>query len=312
MKCLITGGAGFIGSHLAEELDGLGVEIVVVDNFSTGKKDNLSQTKNCVVYEGDITDVSTLEKIKNEHNDIAVIFHLAAAASVFRSFAEPNETHRINFGGTLNVLSVFKNSSVKKIVYASSAAVYGDSRETPVKETFPTCPKSPYGVDKLAGEYYLLSLAEKYGFEYVCCRFFNVYGQRQDPLSPYSGVISKFSQKICEKLNGGEAQIHIYGDGTQTRDFVYVKDVASILKKMGMSKCKNKIYNVGTGEATSILSLVEILQKISQCNIEVKFAPFEIGDIKKSCSDNSLLVNEFGINFTPFELGLSEMIKNHN
>ena len=283
---LVTGGAGFIGSHLVEELLARGRRVVVIDDLSTGKRENLPQNQNLTFIEGSITDAELLKHLFSEYR-FSTVFHLAAVASVHRSVEEPLYCHRVNFDGTLYLLEESKRVGVKKFVFASSAAVYGDLPQLPKREDMAVKPQTPYAVDKYASERYTVNSFNLYGFDATALRFFNVYGERQDPSSPYSGVISIFIDRIKRFKRGEETTIDIYGDGRQTRDFIYVKDVVGALLLAEEGKTAGEVYNVGTGKETSLLELLETLKEIVGELPPLRFLPPRPGDIKRSVADIS-------------------------
>jgi len=285
MATLVTGGAGFIGSHLVEELLKEGREVVVVDDLSTGKVENLPESENLTFIKGSITDRELLKNLFNSYR-FETVFHLAAVASVFKSVEEPVETHRVNFDGTLYLLEESKRVKVDKFIFASSAAVYGDLPELPKREDMPVKPLTPYGVDKYASERYVVNSFPLYGLKATALRFFNVYGERQDPSSPYSGVISIFINRILKHLRGEKTTIDIYGDGKQTRDFVYVKDVVkALLIAERENRTSGEVFNVGTGKETSLLQLLETLKTIAGTIPPIRFLPPREGDIRRSVAD---------------------------
>lgn len=294
-KFLVTGGAGFIGSHIMDSLVGQGHEVVVLDNFSTGKSENLLVAPPQLV-DGDVRDAETCLKAAEGCDGI---FHEAALVSVPDSVNRPRDNHDINITGTLNVLEAARQKGVRRVVFASSAAVYGDNPELPKREDMLPEPKSPYAMAKLAGEHYLKLYAECYGLETVALRYFNVFGPRQDPSSMYSGVISIFSERIKKGL-----PITIYGDGSQTRDFVNVKDIvqANLLamespvvgSKTLKVECTSHIphptfhiLNTATGTSHSLLDLISILGELCGVEPKVTFAPSRSGDIRHSLADIS-------------------------
>jgi len=286
-EVLVTGGAGFIGSHLVEELLSRGRKVVVIDDLSSGKLENLPlSNENLLFIKGSITDRSFLSGLFSEYSFFTV-FHLAAVASVYRSIEEPLYCHSVNFDGTLYLLEEAKVSGVKNFIFASSAAVYGDLPQLPKKEDMPVKPLTPYAVDKYASERYSLNSWGLYGLRAVALRFFNVYGERQDPSSPYSGVISIFMDRVKRFLRGEDVSIDIYGDGKQTRDFIYVKDVVSALLLAEEKGEAGEVYNVGTGKETSILELISVLEEIVGQVPPLRFLPPRPGDIKRSVADIS-------------------------
>lgn len=282
-KILVTGGAGFIGSHVVEELLGREFSVVVLDDLSTGELENLPpETESLRVIVGSILDPDT---VREAVVGCDAVIHLAAIASVQASVENPILTHQVNFDGTLMLLEYAKKAGVKRFLFASSAAVYGNATEGAVPENAPVSPLTPYAVDKLAGEYYLGHYHRTFGVEYTAFRLFNVYGPRQSPASPYSGVISIFAaNSIAGK------PLKIYGDGMQTRDFVYVKDVARILATaIGNQAMSGKVINIGSGESTSLLDIIEKMGTILNKTIEVEYAGARPGDIRHSLADIRLL-----------------------
>lgn len=295
MKICITGGAGFIGSHIAEECVKKGYEVIVFDNFSTGKKENLSFVKNfpgsrLKIVKGDVADYKAVSKAVKGCN---AIFHEAAVASVQKSIENPPATFESNAKGTLNVLEASRNNGVKKVIFACSAAIFGDHPEIPKREDSPVLPKSPYGADKYISEVYLRLYNELYNLTTVSLRYFNVFGPRQDPSSPYSGVISIFTTRIAQGKD-----ITVFGDGKQYRDFIFVKDVVQA-NMLALEKINSGFhyYNVGYGKATDLNTLIAILKKIYNKDIKVNYAEARAGDIKESVTDPSKIIKELG--FTP-------------
>lgn len=280
-KVLVTGGAGFIGSHLVEVLVARGDDVVVLDDLSTGKKENLSRVSDRVLFiEGDISDA---EAVARAMEGVSAVFHLAAIASVPKTIEDPIRGHDVNVTGTHNVFEAARRAGAKRVVYASSCAVYGDTPELPKKENMAKVPKSPYAFHKSAAEEYAKLYTDLFGLETVGLRFFNVFGPRQDPSSPYSGVISIFLERLSKGL-----PITIYGDGTTTRDFVYVEDVvvANIIA-MDAKDASRQVYNVGTGEETSLATVVETIGTHLGIQPTVVHEPERAGDIKRSVADVS-------------------------
>jgi UDP-glucose 4-epimerase len=303
MVVLITGGAGFIGSHLVEQLLATGYQVRVLDNLSMGKTENLPLAETGLEFiEGDIRDQATVDKCVSGCD---AIVHLAAVASVQASIDDPIATHQSNFNGTLHLLEAAREQSVQRFLYACSAAVYGDTEVLPVPETLIPNPLSPYAVDKLAGEYYLMYYFNKHGLSGTSFRFFNIYGPRQDPSSPYSGVISIFAD--CLKAGKG---VTLFGDGKQTRDFVYVKDLAGLLADaLVRDDLAGKVTNIGTGKECSLLELLDAMEKISGKSIERDFADARVGDIRYSRADVTRLKTLFDkIPETPIEKGLEALL----
>lgn len=278
---LVTGGAGFIGSHLVDALVAGGSQVTIIDNLSTGHHRNIEQHANRIAFiEGDIRDADTLDRaIKG----CDVVFHQAALVSVTESVQDPSYACEVNDLGTVRVLDAARQNGVRRVVMASSSAVYGDDPQMPKTERMKPCPLSPYAVQKLTGEYYASVFGGLYGLETVCLRYFNVFGPRQDPSSPYSGVISIFMTKAA----AGTAP-SIYGDGSQSRDFVFVKDVvdANMLAATHPS-ASGRIFNVGTGSAIRILDLWQLIGELSGTQIDPVFAPPRTGDIHESVADIS-------------------------
>ena len=282
-RVLVTGGAGFIGSHLVDRLMGEGFEVVVLDDFSSGKGENLNQhfgKANFCLVEGDVRNKADVRKALK---GVDVVFHLAAIVSVDFSVKNPLLVNEVNVDGTLNVLRESLKAGVKRFVYASSCAVYGEPVHLPINEEHPAKPLSPYGVSKLAAEHYCRVFHEVYGLETVCLRFFNVYGSRQ-VIGPYSGVVMNF----IDRLKCGKQPI-IYGDGEQTRDFVFVKDVADACAgAMRCEDCVGEVINVGSGMETSINELANVLVGLFGLrDVTPVYAEPKAGDIRRSCADLS-------------------------
>jgi len=281
-KCLVTGGAGFIGSNLVERLIRDGVQVRVLDNLSTGLLENLEPFRRDIDFvQGDVRDFNALQEVMSE---VEVVFHQAAEVSVPRSVEDPVETAMVNDLGTLQVLETARSAGVKRVVLASSCAVYGDLPPLPKKEDMETRPLSPYAASKLHGETYGYLYNDLYGLETVCLRYFNVYGPKQDPSSPYSGVISIFMDKA------GRAELPtIYGDGEQYRDFVYVADVvqANLLAayKEGVS---GLVINVGTGTSVTVNSLCRDISQLAGVDRDSVRGETRPGDIRESVADISL------------------------
>ncbi len=280
MKILVTGGGGFIGSHLVDLLIDQGNSVVVLDNFSTGKRSNLpKQHPKLQIIEGDICNEDTACQAASGCN---AIVHLAAVASVQASVDDPIGTHKVNLIGTVNLLEAAKKHAIKRFVFASSAAVYGNTEVMPVPETTPLSPLTPYAADKLASEYYIDFYRRQHGISPVVFRFFNIFGSRQDPSSPYSGVISIFMERAIN-----DQPIAVFGDGEQSRDFVYVADLVRLL---AIAVAKQKPYhlpmNVGNGKQTNLKQLLEYIRIFSQKKIDVSYVAARLGDIKHSLADN--------------------------
>lgn len=294
MKYLITGGCGFIGSHIAEEVlsQDSSAQVVLYDNLRSGYKKNVDLTDPRVeLVIGDVRDTHALADVME---GVDYVFHEAALVSVFESVDDPQLNHDINLNGTLNVLTAARDAGVKRVMFAASAAAYGDNPEIPKREIMRPEPESPYALAKVGGEYYLSLFAKLYGVETVSLRYFNVYGPRQDPTSMYSGVISKFTDVLAR----GEDPT-VFGDGGQTRDFVYVKDVARAnwLAAMSATVGQGEVINIATGQATSLLDLLNALGKIFQHPFETRFAPVRAGDVRHSLA--AITQAEELLNYTP-------------
>ncbi|WFN34976.1 NAD-dependent epimerase/dehydratase family protein [Methanogenium sp. S4BF] len=303
MRYVVTGGAGFIGSHLAEALAQEGHTVVIVDDFSTGKQENLRWAKDLdqvTVCDGSITDLSFVRQACAGADGV---FHEAAIASVPKSVADPVGSNAVNVDGTLNVLVAARDAGVRKVVLASSAANYGDNPNLPLKETEPPRPQSPYAAQKLMDEYYACLFTDLYGLETACLRYFNVYGPRQDPSSPYSGVISIFINRI-----GAGEPITIYGDGTQTRDFIYVGDVVRAnMRVMAFEYCG--ILNVAGGQETSLNELAAVIMESTGNSCDITYDAPREGDIHRSLADTARLEATIGkIAACSLRDGLSETI----
>jgi UDP-glucose 4-epimerase len=282
-KIVITGGAGFIGSHLAEELTRQDHHVIILDDLSTGRKENaeaLLSKDNAEFIQGSITELSLLQKI---FLGIDFVFHQAAVTSVPRSIKNPQLAHEVNATGTLNVLLAARENGVRKVIYASSSSVYGDTPTLPKKEDMPPNPQSPYAVSKLTGEYYCRVFQRVYGLPTVCLRYFNVYGPRQDPDSPYAAVIPAFLKKLFQ----GDSPV-IYGDGEQTRDFTFVKDAVAANILAAESEATGT-FNVGRGDRISINELAGLAVRLVGNNVEPVYEEPRPGDVKHSLADISRL-----------------------
>ncbi len=281
-RVLVTGGAGFIGSNLIPLLLEANNSVIVFDNLSTGKTENLNAVRvhpNFKFVKGDIRNSESLSKVLQ---NIDAVIHLAAVIDVSASVINPISTNEINVTGTLNVLHEAKNNGIKKFVFASSTAVYGDTKTLPVKEDTILKPISPYAASKAAGEAYCSAFANCYSLETIALRFFNVYGPRNEN-SPYSGVITKFLQKAVKN-----EPLIIEGDGEQTRDFIHVSDIArAIVAALQARGLGGEVFNVCTGSPTSINQLVNTLKKVTQKKFQIIHNPPRIGDIKNSYGDSA-------------------------
>jgi UDP-glucose 4-epimerase len=301
--CLVTGGAGFIGSHVVEALLDRGDKVRVLDSFYTGRRENLADVWDQIdVVEGDLRDIRT---VRRAAKGVELVFHLAAMVSVPESMIDPLGAEAVNAGGTLNVLTAAREAGVRRLVLSSTCAVYGDEPTLPKVESQRPAPKSPYAVAKLAAEGYCQIFNESFGVETVVLRYFNVYGPRQDPSSPYSGVISIFVDKISQ----GQAPT-IFGAGQQTRDFVYVGDVAQANLLAGdVSEAAGRILNIGRAQQISINHLFEQLNSLLHTNLEAIRAPARNGDIEHSCADASLANQVLGWRANvPLEEGLRQLL----
>lgn len=280
-KVIVTGGAGFIGSHLTELLLSRGYHVIIIDNLSTGKMANIEPSLKSIRVEftqGSITDFPLLQKL---FQGVYYVFHQAALSSVPRSVEEPLLTNKINITGTLNVLLAARDNSVKKVIYASSSSVYGDTPTLPKRENMIPHPQSPYALTKLAGEYYCHIFHQIYNLPTICLRYFNVYGPRQDSDSQYAAIIPIFIGRVSQ----GKPLI-IYGDGEQTRDFTFVKDViqANII---GAESDACGVFNIGRGENNTINDLAKTITRIMGKDLQSEYQPPRPGDVKHSLADIS-------------------------
>ncbi|MBU0703681.1 MAG: SDR family oxidoreductase [Chloroflexi bacterium] len=301
---LVTGGAGFIGSHLVEALVERGARVRVLDDFSTGRRENLDRVAGRIeLIEGDVSDPDVARRAVTGC-DYAL--HLAAVASVQASLEDPQRVHRVNAGGTLNVLEAARQNGTRRVVLASTTALYGDHTALPLREELPPRPLSPYAASKATGEAYCSAFHASYGLPTVALRFFNVYGPRQDPTNPYSGVISIFANRMSR----GERPI-IYGDGEQTRDFVYVADVVrAILLACEREEAIGGVFNVAGGKQISILQLAAELNRVLGTDLTPIFAPARAGEVRFSQGDASLAQETLGWEAqTSLLEGLSQLIE---
>jgi nucleoside-diphosphate-sugar epimerase len=281
MRYLVTGGAGFIGSNTVDELVRRGHSVVVLDDLSSGKEDNLAEIRNKITFiKGNITDIEVVRKAMHEAE---YVIHLAARTSVPRSVKDPIETNRINIDGTLNVLVAAKELKAKRVVFAASSSAYGETPTLPKVETMQPVPISPYGVTKYVGELYGQTFLKCYGLEHVSLRYFNIFGPRQDPSSPYSGVLAKFCTAFLE-----ETEPVIFGDGEQSRDFTYVENaVQANLLACEAPNAAGKVFNIGTGGRFTLNETVNLLGKISGKSLKPKYESPRDGDIRDSQADIS-------------------------
>ena len=279
MRYLVTGGAGFIGSNTVDELVRRGHGVVVLDDLSSGKEENLGDVRSKITFmKGSITD---LEAVQRAMHQAEYVIHLAARTSVPRSVKDPIDTNRINVEGTLNVLVAARDNRVKRVVFAASSSAYGETPTLPKKESMQSLPISPYGVSKYVGELYAQTFGRCYGLENVCLRYFNIFGPRQDPDSPYSGVLSRFAAAFLQD----EPPV-VFGDGEQTRDFTYVDNaVQANLLASEAPGASGFVFNVGTGDRYSLNQTLEILRGLSAKKLPAKYEPAREGDIRDSQAD---------------------------
>jgi nucleoside-diphosphate-sugar epimerase len=275
---LVTGGAGFIGSHLAEELARRGERVRVADSFITGKRDNLKQIPGVELIEGDLADLTVAQRAVA---GVDYVLHQAAIPSVPRSVQDPITSNRANIDASLNVLVAARDAGVRRVVYAGSSSAYGDTPTLPKVETMGTAPLSPYALQKLVAEQYCQMFTRLYGLETVTIRYFNVFGPRQDPSSPYSGVISLFIRALVEGR-----QPTIYGDGEQTRDFTYVANVVDgVLRACTAPDASGEVINVATGGRISLNQLFETLKRLTGADVNPLYAEPRAGDVRDSQAD---------------------------
>jgi len=279
MRYVVTGGAGFIGSNTVDELVRRGETVIVLDDLSSGKEDNLAEVRNKIsIIKGSITD---LEAVRKAVQSADYVIHLAARTSVPRSVKDPIDTNKINVEGTLNVLVAARDAKVKRIVFAASSSAYGETPTLPKVETMQPEPISPYGVAKYAGELYSQMFGRVYGLENVSLRYFNIFGPRQDPDSPYSGVLAKFCTAFLEKT-----EPLVFGDGEQSRDFTFVENaVAANLLACEAPSASGKVFNIGTGTRVTLNQTLALLADISGNKLETKYEPPREGDIRDSQAD---------------------------
>lgn len=282
---LVTGGAGFIGSNLADELIGQGAKVKIIDDLSTGFRENLEEIKGDFEFiEGSLNDS---EKLKSAVKNVEIIFHQAALPSVPRSVENPEATHEACVNATFNLLNAAKENNVKRLIYAASSSAYGDQPTLPKVETMIPKPLSPYAAAKLMGEYYCQVFNRVYGLETICLRYFNVFGPRQNPSSMYSGVISRF----IDALMKNETPV-IYGDGEQSRDFTYIANVVNAnIKAAQTSEGIGEVMNAANGERISLNELLEVLKNITgKTDVKAEYKEERKGDVKHSQADNTRAV----------------------
>lgn len=283
MRVLITGGAGFIGSHLVREALNRGYDVRVLDNLSTGHRSNLTEVERDIEFvEGDIRNYDLVMKVMK---GVEIVFHEAALPSVPRSIEDPISSTSVNVVGTVTVLKAAVDSGVRRVVYAASSSAYGNTAEELKVETLPPSPLSPYAVTKLAGEYMLRAFSVCYGLETVGLRYFNVFGERQDPNSQYAGVIAKFVSKMLRN----ERPV-INGNGSISRDFTYVQNVveANFLAATAPASISGRVINIACGNTITLIQLVQELNQILKTDLQPIYGPGRPGDIHTSCADISL------------------------
>ena len=286
-KFLVTGGAGFIGSTLVRTLLGYG-EVAVVDNLMTGHAHNLTEVRRAIQFHP--LDIRDAEALEGPMAGVDTVFHLAAIPSVPRSIDDPVPSHEVNIDGTFNVFRAAAEAKVKRVVYAASSSAYGDPEDLPKTESMAPSPKSPYAAQKLMGEYYASLFTSCFGLETVSLRFFNVYGPRQDPSSPYSGVLSLFMKHLI----AGTSPI-IFGDGEQSRDFTYVEDVADLCWRAAEAPgVAGKVYNAGNGGKFTLNSIWQLLQEMEGVQIPAHYGPSRTGDVRHSMADTVAAQRDLG------------------
>jgi len=307
MKALVTGAAGFIGSHLGEALWRSGARLILVDDLSQGDLSNLTwshKASGVEFIQGSISDDKLLRLLLFGCD---CVFHQAAFTSVPRSVADPLASHAVNLNATLQLLTAARHAGVKRFFFASSAAVYGDSDASSRHEGLAPSPLSPYALQKYAAEKYCQLFHQLYGLETVCFRYFNVFGPRQSPRSPYSGVIARF----CDAVLRGQAPT-IYGDGSQTRDFTYVDNVVAanlLAAEAPAGRVAGKVFNVASGQSISLLELVRELSHLTGQNLVPKFEPPRVGDVRHSAADITAIQQTLGFNVTvPWQEGLARTL----
>jgi len=297
---LVTGGAGFIGSNLVTKLSKKGYHIIILDNFSMGYEENLKDLKNVEVIKGDIRDKELVNKLVKK---VEGIFHLAANVGNIKSIENPNEDAEINIIGTLNLLNAARDNKIKKFIFSSSSAIFGEVEYLPLDEKHPAEPDSPYGVSKLAAEKHCLCYSKLYDLDIVCLRYFNVYGINQR-FNPYGNIIPIWTDCLIQNKS-----FTIYGDGEQTRDFIDVDDIVQANIKSYETKGAKGAFNIGNGKATTINQLAKIFQEISKNEIELIYAPRRKGEVLHSKADIQKAKDTF--NFNPevsLENGVSKYI----
>ena len=300
---LVTGGAGFIGSHLCRRLLASGCAVRVLDDLSSGRRENLAALDGEVdLVQGDLRDEALVSAALA---GVDYVLHHAAVASVQTSIERPRFEQEVNAVGTLQLFEAARRAGVRRVVFAASAASYGKDPTAPKREEMLPAPESPYAISKIAGEYYARVYSSLYGLEVVCLRYFNVFGPRQDPSSPYSGVISIFA----ERMLAGAAPT-VFGDGGQSRDFVYVDNVVEAnMRACATPGIAGRVYNIGCGRSASLLDLVAVLNRVLGTAIEPEFAPARPGDVRISLADITRAQRELGYEpVVHFEEGLEQTL----
>ena len=300
---LVTGGAGFIGSHLAEELVRRGERVRIVDSLITGKRQNIAHLPAVEFLEGDLAD---LEVARRAVRDVEYVLHQAAIPSVPRSVEDPITSNRANIDASLNVLVAARDAGVRRVVYAGSSSAYGNAPTLPKVETMATAPLSPYALQKLVAEQYCQMFTELYGLETVTIRYFNVFGPRQDPSSPYSGVISLFIRALCDGR-----QPTIYGDGGHTRDFTYVANVVDgVLRACTAQGASGEVINVATGGRISLNALFQTIRTLTGATVDPIYAEARAGDVRDSQADIDKAGRILGYRpLVTFEEGLEKTVE---
>jgi nucleoside-diphosphate-sugar epimerase len=301
-KFVVTGGAGFIGSTLVRTLLGYG-QVSVIDNLMTGHAHNLDEVRRAIDFH--TVDIRDAEALESPMKGAEIVFHLAAIPSVPRSIDDPLPSHEVNIDGTFNVFRAAAQAGVKRVVYAASSSAYGDTEVLPKSESMMPHPKSPYAVQKLLGEYYAAAFHACYGLETVSLRFFNVYGPRQDPTSPYSGVLSLFMKHLIARTPPT-----VFGDGEQSRDFTYVEDVAELCWKASQAPgIAGNMYNAGNGGKLTLNYIWGLLQEMEGVSIPVRYGPPRSGDVRHSMADTTLAARDLGhAPRYPIEVGLRKTL----
>lgn len=306
MKALVTGGGGFIGSHLVRRLLDEGHDVRVLDNFATGRRENLLEILDAIeLIEGDI---QSDERAHTAVRGCELVFHNAALPSVPRSIQDPLTSNAVNVIGTLNVLLAARDGEVRRVIFSSSSSIYGASEQLPKREDMPTLPISPYAVGKLAAEGYNRAFSEVYDLETVCLRYFNVFGPRQDPLSQYAAVIPNFITAFIRK-----EPPKVFGDGEQTRDFTYVDNVvqANVLAAEA-ERVSGSNYNVAVGERISLNQIIDQLRQLTGLDLDPIYAPARSGDVRHSLADISRATRDLGyVAQVRFEEGLQRTLEFH-